>query len=453
MTDIVNPSPDRPTDPFLTAGSIAYAGSSGAGWVARADEATELATESAISEGNLNAFFESHSSSSFDVTIDPGEAFIFGSWVATDNTTTVTLASSTNNQTVYVGWNRDASEDVIVGLDSAFSTTTGNVDQRIPLWEFDTDGSGVTAVRDRRRMGQTVYGSTLVETTSVSSDYTTAGEEIVFVDSSSGSVTVTLSTVDTESGRSVQVIDLAGSAGTNSIIVGTENSETIDGNSTFTLDRNFLSAKFACDGSNWYTSEVQGLSQEQVQDIVGNFISGGTNISTTYDDANDTLTIDTSALDAEEVDDRVNNLLTGGTNITVSYDDTGDTLTIDADQLNEEQVEDIVAGLLVGGDKMSFTYDDGSDTLTVDTSALDTEEVQDTVNNLLSPGDNVVLNYDDANDSLTIQSPTVDGADGAQHTAGSFPEFGDTSTGDSNTSQGDAYVVNEADGYHLYLNE
>lgn len=71
-------------------------------------------------------------------------------------------------------------------------------------------------------------------------------------------------------------------------------------------------------------------TDEDAQDAVGTITSGGDKITVTYDDTNDSLTIDTSALDTEEVEDTVNNLLVGGTDISLTYDDANSQLTIDA---------------------------------------------------------------------------------------------------------------------------
>jgi len=181
-------------------------------------------------------------------------------------------------------------------------------------------------------------------------------------------------------------------------------------------------------------------TDEEAQDAVGTITSGGTNVTVTYDDAANTLTIDTSALNQEEVEDAVNTLLSGGDGITTTYDDANDSLSVDtavADfagallsddgsnnlQVNEsnishdaidqttvsegdhrttEQVQDIVDALLEAGDKLSLTYDDAGNTLTVDTSALDTDEVEDAVDTLVTEGDGVATTYDDANDTLSF---------------------------------------------------
>ena len=91
----------------------------------------------------------------------------------------------------------------------------------------------------------------------------------------------------------------------------------------------------------------------------------------------------------ERVDDRVNGLLTAGSNITLTYDDTANTLTVaateddlsnnDTDDLSEgtsnlyftnERVDDRVNGLLTAGSNITLTYDDTANTLTV--AATDT---------------------------------------------------------------------------------
>ena len=93
------------------------------------------------------------------------------------------------------------------------------------------------------------------------------------------------------------------------------------------------------------------------------------------------------------MDDRVNGLLTAGSNITLTYDDTANTLTIastdteddlsnnDTDDLSEgtsnlyftnERVDDRVNGLLTAGSNITLTYDDVANTLTI--ASTDTED-------------------------------------------------------------------------------
>jgi len=155
MTQKANPSVNRPAEAFKTAGAIAYGGHGGGGFVRDGANPTEISTQdSGIDETVLNSFNESSSGSSLDVTIDPGEAFVFGSWLCKDTQTTVSLDASTSGQVVSVGWNKGGTNDVIVGLDSAFSEATGDTDQNIPLFSFDTDSTGVTSVTDERNFNQ-----------------------------------------------------------------------------------------------------------------------------------------------------------------------------------------------------------------------------------------------------------------------------------------------------------
>jgi len=410
MTEKANPSVNRTAEAFKTAGAIAYGGHGDGGWITPAASPTEIAIQDpGITEGNLNAFAESSSASSFDVTIDAGEAFVFGSWIAIDTSTNVTLASSTNDQTVYVGWNKDGSDDVIVGLDSAFANSSGDTDKKIPLFDFDTDGSGVTSVTDRRTIDQTIDARVLSFTNTISSNYTTDGEQVFFVDSSGGSITLTLSTRDLVDGNVVSVVDVGGSAGTNAININTEGSANIDGLSSFSLDTDYGATELASDGTNWYTAEVQGKTEEQIEDIVNGLISDSGNITVTYDDPNNTLTIDTSALNAEQVEDQVDQLLQGGTGITLTYDDPNDTLTIDGHtKYTDEEAQDAVGTITSGGDKITVTYDDAGNSLTIDTSALDAEEVEDQVNSLITSGTGISSSYDDANDTLTISTVDAD---------------------------------------------
>lgn len=106
-------------------------------------------SEGDLATGSLGGFAETSSTSSFDVTIDSGEALVRGAYIARDTTTTVTLASSTNNQTVYVGWQDGVSDTVIIGLDADFTAD----DPQHAIWEFDTDSSGVTSSTDLRYDG------------------------------------------------------------------------------------------------------------------------------------------------------------------------------------------------------------------------------------------------------------------------------------------------------------
>lgn len=411
MTQKVNPSPVRPAEAFKTAGAIALAGGIENGYIN--DPPSELSVQdTSIDETQLNAFSESHTTSSLDVTIDGGEAFIYGSWVVKDQPTTVTLDASTTGQTVYLGWDKDATNGVIIGLDSAFETTASNTDKRIPLYEFDTDSSGVIDATEQRDVGKTEETTTL--------DISEALGLPVYTDPANAS---------TKEGN---IIFVDGSGSTDAGIYSYDSSQSAyirAGNTEESIED--IVAALINDGDNitvnyddsagTLTIDSTALNAEEVEDQVNSLLTTttGSNISLTYDDASGELAIDTSALNAEEVEDQVNSLLSGGTNISLSYDDANNTLTINgfsgdhADLSNiqsdqhhtkytNEEAQDAVGNIISGSSNISVTYDDSNDVIDIDTSALNGEEVEDQVSSLLSAGTNISLSYDDANDTLTV---------------------------------------------------
>lgn len=156
MVEKVNPSPNRPADAFTTAGAITYGGGSDTGYIVPAGSPTELSIQDTeVAEANLNAFDQTSSSDSYSVSIDAGEAFIFGSWVVIDDSParTVTLTADQNDQTVYLGWSKSSANDAVIGIDADFDPD----DQRIPLWTFTTDTNGVVqeSIVDGRTIGYT----------------------------------------------------------------------------------------------------------------------------------------------------------------------------------------------------------------------------------------------------------------------------------------------------------
>ena len=114
---------------------------------------------------------------------------------------------------------------------------------------------------------------------------------------------------------------------------------------------------------------ADGKTQEEIEDIVANLVVAGSNVTKTYDDASDTLTIastDTNTqLTTEQVEDIVGAMVSSNTetNITVTYDDTNGKLNFSSTntntQLSQEQVEDFVGGMLDGTETfISVSYDD-----------------------------------------------------------------------------------------------
>jgi hypothetical protein len=90
---------------------------------------------------------------------------------------------------------------------------------------------------------------TVASTTTISP---TQSSTLYLADSSSSSLTLTLSTSSLEVGKEVIIKDSTGSSSINSITVNTEGSETIDGQASFTISSNYTSISIISDGSNWF---------------------------------------------------------------------------------------------------------------------------------------------------------------------------------------------------------
>lgn len=147
MSDVVYLSFEHETSPEENPRAFKE-GAHSDGWVVSNSDVLISDVTSTIADGPHNAFNYT-GASGFDATIDTGEAMVSASPIGRDVTTVVTLASSTNNQTVYAGFEPNSTDTVVIGLDGAFTSAAS----RIPIWEFDTDGSTVTASTDLRNIG------------------------------------------------------------------------------------------------------------------------------------------------------------------------------------------------------------------------------------------------------------------------------------------------------------
>lgn len=67
-----------------------------------------------------------------------------------------------------------------------------------------------------------------------------------------GTVAITLPTLQTTENRALIIKDAGGGATTYNITIQTEGSETIDGESTLVIDSNYSSVSIYSDGSNWF---------------------------------------------------------------------------------------------------------------------------------------------------------------------------------------------------------
>lgn len=159
MTDMVIPSVGGDTHAYIVAQLIEH-GANTSGWIQESGESLLADNHPQIDDGPLNAFDESHSDTSLTVTIDTGEGFVGGAWLARDITTDINLDASTDDQVVYVGWDSGNTEQVIIGKNASFSDD----DPKIEIWSFDTDSDGVTNSDDLRQIGKSSeFGTVSIE--------------------------------------------------------------------------------------------------------------------------------------------------------------------------------------------------------------------------------------------------------------------------------------------------
>lgn len=105
------------------------------------------------------------------------------------------------------------------------------------------------------RSAATKVSNVMVDAITIDSDYTTAGEQFVFCDTADEPLEVTLAESDMQDGTVIQVIDTAGAAATNEIVVAAEGEETtIDGDEDVDIRTAWGALSFVSDGDGWYTA-------------------------------------------------------------------------------------------------------------------------------------------------------------------------------------------------------
>jgi hypothetical protein len=83
-----------------------------------------------------------------EVTIDPGQAFLGGAWLARDHPTTLSLDANTTHG-IRIFWDTGANNSI------GMETTAPPIAERNPrhkLYTVETDASGVTSVTDERNL-------------------------------------------------------------------------------------------------------------------------------------------------------------------------------------------------------------------------------------------------------------------------------------------------------------
>lgn len=124
---------------------------------------------------------------------------------------------------------------------SAGKTGTGNI-------VLDTSPTLVTPALGTPSSG-TLTSCQLMAVSSISANTTAAVGTIYLVDSTSGTITVTLPAAASSSGKQIVVKRKTGS---NSVVVDGNASETIDGATTLTLSVVFEWTTLVCDGAAWF---------------------------------------------------------------------------------------------------------------------------------------------------------------------------------------------------------
>lgn len=89
------------------------------------------------------------------------------------------------------------------------------------------------------------------QVTAVSVDFD-VNADILYVDTTSGAVTVSLPTAADMQDKEIHIKDAIGNAAANNITVDAEGSETIDGNSTYVLNVNWENVMLVSNGVEWF---------------------------------------------------------------------------------------------------------------------------------------------------------------------------------------------------------
>jgi hypothetical protein len=149
-----------------------------------------------------------------------------------------------------------------------FTITTGTVRKKVALYDDSSGATGDLYYRDSSgnfvRLGAGSNGKTLrvasglpawsdatLATSTKSSNYTITGTDVViFANSSGGNVTITLPTASSNAGYRFYVKRIDNSVNTCSI--ARSGSDTIDGQTSISLDLQYTSLTLVSDGNLWY---------------------------------------------------------------------------------------------------------------------------------------------------------------------------------------------------------
>lgn len=147
----------------------------------------------------------------------------------------------------------DRREPIYTSGSIPFASSTGVLVEDSANLSWDNTNN-VLNVASIDASGSTDWTNTTSQTASgTNGSYTTTGERYIFVDTATNSTayTVTLASADATLGRTIEIKDSGGGAGTNGITINTESTETIDGGSSTSISSNFGSVTVVWNGSEW----------------------------------------------------------------------------------------------------------------------------------------------------------------------------------------------------------
>jgi len=142
----------------------------------------------------------------------------------------------------------------------------------------DSTGPGVLYDASAEEFPRGVLDDERATTTVTTTTYSTSDEELILVDTATiaASSTITLSSADAETGHTIVVADVSGSASSYPITVETEGTETINGGTSFTIATNYVGATFSTDGTNWVTIGTAPLDPaKQVEGTESGAVAAG----------------------------------------------------------------------------------------------------------------------------------------------------------------------------------
>lgn len=149
-----------------------------------------------------------------------------------------------------------------------FTITTGTVRKKVAIYDDSSGATGDTYYRDSGgnfvRLGVGATGKTLrvasglpawsdatLATATKTSGYTiTSSDTVIFANAASGSVTITLPAASSLAGYRFYIKRIDSSA--NSCLVARSGSDTIDGQTSLSLDLQYTSMTVISDGNLWY---------------------------------------------------------------------------------------------------------------------------------------------------------------------------------------------------------